>query len=393
MLDFTYYAPTKVVFGKESQSQIGALVKKQGCKKVLIHYGGGSVVRSGLLDRVKAVLTGEGVEYVELGGVKPNPRLSLVYEGIELCNKENVDFVLAVGGGSTIDSAKAIALGVVNGGDVWDFYDFKRSAPAGALPVGVVLTIAAAGSEMSNGSVVTKDEGGVKRGFGCEYMRPKFAVMDPNLTMTLPDYQTACGCADILMHTMERYFGNGEHSVLTDRIAESLMKTVIENAVVLAKEPDNYNARAEIMWAGSLSHNDLTELGGDGGDWCTHQLEHELGGMFDVAHGAGLAAVWGTWARYVLDNCTHRFQQYAVNVLDIEDSGTPKEVALKGIEKTEEFFRTIGMPTSIGDMGIAPTEEQLNTMADMCFAANGGPKGSAKLLDRDDLYNIYKAAL
>ena len=275
MFDFKYFTPTKVVFGKNTESKVADLIKEFGGTKILIHYGGGSVVRSGLLKRVTDTLDGAGISYVTLGGAVPNPHLGLVYEGIELCKKEGVDFLLAVGGGSAIDSAKAIGYGVANEGDVWDFYDYKRQAK-GCLPLGVILTIAATGSEMSDSS-----------------------VMNPELTMTLPDYQTACGCTDIMMHTMERYFTNGGNMELTDALAEGLLRTVKKNAVILRDDPMNYDARAEVMWAGSLAHNGLTGCGNDGGDWMTHKLEHELGGLYDVAHGAGLAAIWGTWARYV----------------------------------------------------------------------------------------------
>lgn len=393
MLDFNYYAPTKVVFGKKSEEQIGTLVKEQNCRKVLIHYGSGSAKRSGLLDRIKASLEKEGIAYAELGGVLPNPRLSLVYEGIELAKKEGVDFILAVGGGSTIDSAKAIACGVRDDMDVWDLYDFKRDRAEDCVPVGVVLTIAAAGSEMSNGTVVTKDEGGIKRAYQDERLRPKFAVMNPELTMTLPDYQTACGCADIMMHTMERYFSNNGHMQLTDSIAEGLMRTVMANALILKDDPTNYDARAEIMWAGSLSHNDLTGCGSDGGDWNTHQMEHEIGGMFDVAHGAGLAAIWGSWARYVMDGCLDRFRKFAVNVMGAAEDGTDAEIAEKGIEMMEDFFRAIGMPVCIRELGIEPTDEQLHKMAEMCYTANGGEKGSAKPLGTEAMYQIYKNAM
>ena len=310
MYNFNYYTPTKVAFGKNTEDQCGELVKEQGCKKVLIHYGSGSVRRSGLLDKVKASLDDAEVDYIELGGAVPNPRLSLVYEGIELAKKEGVDFILAVGGGSAIDSAKAIGYGVANEGDVWDFYDRKRQA-AGCLPIGVVLTIAATGSEMSNSSVITKEEGWVKRGYSSDYGRPRFAIMNPELTMTLPDYQTACGCTDILMHTMERYFTNGGNMEITDSIAEGLMRTVIENARILVRDPKNYDARAEVMWAGSLSHNGLTGCGAVvGGDFASHALEHEIGGIYDVAHGAGLAAIWGSWARYVYKDCLPTSVQY-----------------------------------------------------------------------------------
>lgn len=392
MYNFNYYAPTKVVFGKDTEKKCGELVKEQGYKKVLIHYGGGSVKRSGLLDKVKASLDEAQIAYVELGGAVPNPRLSLVYKGIELAKKEGVDFILAVGGGSAIDSAKAIGYGVVNEGDVWEFYDRKRQA-TGCLPLGVILTIAATGSEMSDSSVITKEEGWIKRGYSSNYCRPKFAIMNPELTMTLPDYQTACGCTDILMHTMERYFTNGGNMEITDSIAEGLMRTVIENARILKKDPKNYDARAEVMWAGSLSHNGLTGCGNDGGDFASHALEHEIGGIFDVAHGAGLAAIWGSWARYVYKNCLPRFEKFAMNVMQVDTEGTADDVAVRGIEAMEEFYREIGMPTSIHELGIKPTEEDLKTMAHKCSVACKGSKGSAKVLHEEDMYQIYKAAL
>ena len=391
MFNFTYYTPTQVVFGRDAEEQTGALVKAQGCKKVLIHYGGGSVVRSGLLDRVKAALDREGVAYVELGGVVPNPRLSLVYQGIELCKKEGVDFILAVGGGSVIDSSKAIAYGLAEDADVWELYDRARQARA-CLPVGVVLTIAAAGSEMSNSSVITKDEGGVKRGYNNDICRPKFAVMNPALTATLPPYQTASGCVDILMHTMERYFTPNGTMELTDSLAEGLMRTVMKNAVALRDDPKNYDARAEVMWASSLSHNGLTGCGSDGGDWACHGLEHEMGGMFDVTHGAGLAAIWGSWARYVYRDCLDRFVKFAVNVMGVENTGAPEDVALKGIEAMEDFYRSIQMPTCFSELGIAPTQEQLSTMAHMFHIACGGKKGAAKVLREADFLKIYEMA-
>ena len=391
MFNFSYYTPTQVVFGRDAEAHTGALVKAQGCKKVLIHYGGGSVVRSGLLGRIKASLDKEGVTYIELGGVVPNPRLSLVYQGIELCKKEGVDFILAVGGGSVIDSSKAIAYGLAEDADVWELYDRARQAKA-CLPVGVVLTIAAAGSEMSNSSVITKDEGGVKRGYNNDICRPRFAIMNPELTATLPSYQTASGCADIMMHTMERYFTPNGTMDLTDSLAEGLMRTVMDNAVILRDDPANYEARAEIMWAGSLSHNGLTGCGSDGGDWAPHGLEHEMGGMFDVTHGAGLAAVWGSWARYVYRDCLDRFVKFAVNVMGVENTGAPEDVALKGIEAMEDFYRSIQMPTCFSELGIAPTQEQLSTMAHMFHIACGGKKGTAKVLQEADFLKIYEMA-
>lgn len=392
MNNFNYFTPTKVIFGKGTENMVGSLVKTQSCRKVLIHYGMGSVRRSGLLDRVKSALEAENIDYTELGGAVPNPRLSLVYKGIELAKKEGVDFILAVGGGSAIDSAKAIGYGVSNEGDVWDFYD-RRRKPQACLPIGVVLTIAAAGSEMSDSSVITKEEGGIKRGCNSDLCRPVFAVMNPELTMTLPEYQTACGCTDILMHTMERYFTSNGNMEITDSIAEGLMRTVIKNAKILVKEPNNYEARAEVMWAGSLSHNGLTGCGNGGGDFASHGLEHEIGGMFDVAHGAGLAAIWGSWARYVYMNCLPRFYRFAINVMGIADSGSMAETALKGIEKMEEFYREINMPTSMLELGIHPTEEQLKELARKCSIAAGGSKGSAKVLHEKDMLAIYKMAL
>ncbi len=392
MENFNYYAPTKVIFGKDTEKQTGQLIKELGCKKVLIHYGSGSVKRSGLLDRIKASLDEAEISYTELGGVVPNPRLSLVYEGIELCKKENVDFILAVGGGSVIDSSKAIGYGVFNGGDVWDFYNFKRQAK-GCLPIGTVLTIAAAGSEMSSSSVITNEDGLIKRGYSSDYSRAKFAIMNPKLTMTLPAYQTACGCTDILMHTMERYFNQSENMELTDGISEALMRTVIKNAIILKNEPNNYNARAEVMWAGSLSHNGLTGCGTDGGDWATHKLEHELGGLFDVAHGAGLAAIWSSWARYVLDARPTRFAQFAVNVLNVTPQDDVTQTALKGISAMEDFYHSIDMPTNITELGIHPTKEQIQTMAEKCDISAKHKLGKVKQLSVDDMVNIYTNAL
>lgn len=389
MFDFNYFTPTKVVFGKNTEQKVADLVKEFGGKKVLIHYGGGSVIRSGLMQRVTDKLDQAGIKYVMLGGAVPNPHLSLVYEGIELCKKEGVDFLLAVGGGSTIDSAKAIGYGLMNEGDVWDFYDYKRQAKA-CMPLGVILTLAATGSEMSDSSVITKEEGLVKRGYSSDYCRPRFAILNPELTMTLPDYQTACGCTDIMMHTMERYFTNGGNMELTDSMAEALLRTVKENALILARDPKNYDARAEVMWAGSLSHNGLTGCGNDGGDWMTHKLEHELGGLYDVAHGAGLAAIWGSWARYVYKNCLPRFKRYAINVMGVPATGSDEEIALKGIEAMEDFYRAIKMPTNLRELGVQATDEDLALMAHKCAVGVNGGKGSARFLREEDMLEIYR---
>ncbi|MDD2295246.1 MAG: iron-containing alcohol dehydrogenase [Eubacteriales bacterium] len=391
MLNFQYYTPTKVVFGKDTDLEIGALVKGEGCKKVLIHYGSRSAEESGLLDRVRGALSSEGIEYAELGGVVPNPRLSKVYEGIDLCKRERVDFILAVGGGSVIDSAKAIGYGAAKDEDVWELYDYKRQAKA-CLPVGVILTIAAAGSEMSNSSVITNEEGWIKRGYGSDLCRPRFAVMNPELTYTLPRYQTMSGCTDILMHTMERYFNKSGSMEMTDRISEALLKVVMKNAKILLKDPLNYEARAEIMWAGSLSHNDLTGCGNDRGDWSSHRLEHELGGMFDVAHGAGLAAVWGSWARYVFEEGLDRFSAFAWNVMDISKDLAPKDAALAGIEAMEEFFRSIGMPVSVSDMGITLTDDQIDELAEKCSIGDTITIGVIRKLKKADMIEIYRMA-
>lgn len=391
MQNFEFYAPTQIVFGKGTEDQIGRLVKEQGCKKVLVHYGGGSVVKSGLLDRVYRSLEQEGISYVSLGGVVPNPRLSKVYEGIELGRKEGVDFMLAVGGGSVIDSAKAIGYGLCYDGDVWDFYDGIKE-PSACLPLGCILTIAAAGSEMSAGSVITKEEGWLKRSCDNNLGRSKFSIMDPELTYTLPPYQTASGCVDIIMHTMERYFVKGETLGITDEIAEAVMRTVMTNAKILVEDPKNYKARAEVMWAGSLAHNDLTGCGVDAQDWSCHQLEHELGGMFDVTHGAGLAAVWGSWARYVYEEAPARFAQFAVQVMGVADQGSEKATAMKGIEAMEEFYRAIQMPTNIHELGVDLTEEQIKELAYKCSFQDNRTIGGFKVLNRTDMEKIYRMA-
>jgi alcohol dehydrogenase YqhD (iron-dependent ADH family) len=392
MLNFEYNTPTRVLFGKGTQSEFGRLVAEQGAKKALVHFGSGSVKRTGLLDEVYASLNAAGVAYVSLGGVVPNPRLSLVNEGIALCEEEGVDFILGVGGGSVIDSAKAISYGLACGGDVWDFFDAKRVVSA-SIPVGVILTIAAAGSEMSNSCVITNEDGWHKRGVPTEHGRCKFAILNPELTYTLPPYQTASGAVDILMHTMERYFIPDDTLEMTDSIAESLLRVVMKNCTIALKNAEDYDARAEIMWAGSLSHNGLTGCGNGGGDWSSHQLEHELGGMFDVAHGAGLSAVWGTWARYVLGEKPARFAQFARNVMGVTATGSDEAVALAGIEAMEAYFRSINMPVSIGDMDISPTDAQLEEMALKCSRYDGRTIGGFKKLDRGDMLNIFKAAL
>lgn len=393
MRSFEYFAPTKVIFGKDSHLQIGDILKKENCHKVLIHYGGKSAVASGLIDEVSGCLTDAGIDFVTLGGVVPNPRLSKVREGIELCKKENVDFILAVGGGSVIDSAKAIGYGVANPWtDVWNFY-LKTEVPTACLPIGVIPTIAASGSEMSNSSVITNEDGWLKRGAAkCDLCRPKFTLMNPKLTYSLPQYQTESGCVDILMHTMERYFVNIETMEITDSISESLMQTVIYNARILMREPDNYTARAEIMWAGSLSHNGLTGCGTGGGDWACHQLEHELGGLYDVTHGAGLAAIWGSWARYVYDVNPERFAQFATNVFDIPCGLDFEKTALAGIEAMEDFFRSIKMPVSLHELGLDLDDQQIHELAFKCSYEDTRTIGVFKQLNMKDMEKIYTMA-
>ncbi len=392
MADFQYYTPTRVVFGRGGAEKVGALARAEGATRVLLHYGSGSAVRSGVLARVEASLKAAGLAVFALGGAVPNPRLGLVRQGIALCLREKVDFLIAVGGGSAIDSAKAMAYGAAEPEkDVWELYEHTR-APRACLPLGVVPTIAAAGSEMSDSSVITNEENGSKRGCNSDLCRPRFAVMDPELTLTLPAWQTACGCTDIMMHTMERYFVSGRTMAITDALAEGLLRTVMQNALVLKEDPQNYDARAEVMWASSLSHNGLTGCGIEHSDFACHGLEHELGGRYDVSHGAGLAAVWGSWARYVYKDCLPRFVQFAVRVMGVEDTGDAEATALRGIEAMEAFYRRIGMPTSLRELGITPTEADLDALAHGCAVAAGGKKGSAKVLYEKDMRAIYAMA-
>ena len=392
MKDFNYYAPTRVVFGRESEARLPELVKQYGGSKVLIHYGGGSARRYGLLDKVEQMLNDAGIDFVELGGVVPNPLLSKVKEGIGLCCREGVDFILAVGGGSVIDSAKAIAYGVPYEGDVWDFWDGK-AVPQACLPVGVMLTIPAAGSEMSSSCVITQDEGMLKRGVNSDLCRCKFAIMNPERTYTLPPYQTAAGATDIMMHTMERYFSKYEDALLTDAIAEALLKTVKEAVPEVLKNPEDYRYRAAIMWASSLSHNDLTECGTEK-DFACHKLEHELSGLFGVTHGAGLAAIWGSWARYVMDKHLNRFAKFAVNVMGVTNDFTDaKATALKGVEAIERFFHAIGMPTSIPELiGRQATDEEIETLVEKCSRGGKMNIGAMEVLTPKDMTAVYRLA-
>ena len=392
MKDFNYYAPTEVVFGKKSEEQVAALVKKYGGTKVLVHYGGKSAVKSGLLDKVCNLLKAGGVDYVSLGGVVPNPRLSLAQQGIDLCRKEGVDFILAVGGGSVIDSSKCIGYGVPYEGNVWDFY-LGKATPTKMLPIACVLTIPAAGSEMSESSVITNEDGDVKLGYSNNLSRPKFAIMNPCRTFTLPPYQTAAGVTDMMMHTMERYFTKDDDMDLTTDIAEAMLRSMKDAIFAVLKNPEDYRYRAQIMWGGSLMHNGLTGCGFSD-DWATHQLEHELSGMFDVTHGAGLAAVWPSWARYVMHENLSRFVRFAVNVMDVPNDFTnPEATALKGIEAMERFYHAIGMPINIKELiGKEISDEEIKEMVRKCSRNNTITCGALKVLKAEDMEAIYKMA-
>ena len=392
MRDFVYHAPTEVVFGKESEEKVAGLVKKYGGHKVLVHFGGRSAKKSGLLDKICGLLSDGGVDFVTLGGVVPNPRLSLVHKGIDLCRKEGVDFILAVGGGSVIDSAKAIACGVPYDGEVWDFY-LGKAEPACYLPVACVLTIPAAGSEMSEASVITNEDGDVKLGYSNQMSRPRFAIMNPVRTFTLPPYQTAAGVTDMIMHTMERYFSPEDDMDLTDAVAEAVMRSMMENVFKVLADPEDYRARAQIMWGGSIAHNDLTGCGLTG-DWATHQLEHELSGLFDVTHGAGLAAIWPSWARYVYKENVSRFVRFAVNVMGVpQDFTDPEGTAIKGIEAMERFYHAIGMPINIHELiGRDITDAEIKEMVRKCSWDGKNTQGSFKVLGTDDMEAIYRMA-
>lgn len=386
MLDFTFHNATKIVFGRDTEKQVGQEISRYG-KKVLLHYGGGSIKKTGLYDRVVKSLKESGVEIFELGGVKPNPRLSLVKEGIELCQKNGIDAILAVGGGSVIDSAKAIGIGVPYEGDVWDFYS-KGKKVEEMLPLGVVLTIPAAGSESSGGSVITNEDGWYKRATNSVNMRAKFAIMNPELTFTLPNYQTAVGAVDIMSHVMERYFTNVKNVDFTDRLCEATLRTMIRNTPIALREPENYDARAEIMWAGTIAHNDLLSTGRIG-DWATHGIEHELSAIYDIAHGGGLAIMWAPWMTYVYKHDIERFAQFAYRVWDVEPNfRNPEKAALEGIKRLKEFFASLGIPVTLTDAGIP--DDKFDEMAKK--ATEDGPLGQFVKLYKDNVKKIYELA-
>ena len=388
MLDFQFYSPTEFVFGRDTESRAGYYVRKHGGSKVLLHYGGNSAKKSGLLDRVKASLTAEGIDFIELGGVQPNPRDTLVYEGIALCRRENIDFLLAVGGGSVIDSAKAIALGVPYDGDFWDFYSTNKR-PAAALPVATVLTIAAAGSEGSGDSVITKTDGDLKRGAGSDLIRPKFSILNPALTCTLPAYQTACGATDIMAHVFERYFTNTPEVEITDRLCEAVLMTMVKETPRVIADPQNYDARANIMWAGMVAHNNIVGVGREQ-DWNSHGIEHELSALYDCAHGAGLAVIMPAWMEFVYKHNPMRFAQMAVRVFGCSmDFAHPEVTALEGIRRFREFLHSIGMPINFAELGAK--EEDIPQLVEK-FGIADGTTGGFVHLSAADIAEIYRIA-
>jgi len=388
MENFEFQNPTKIIFGRGAEKKVGAEVA--ACSKnILLHFGGGSIKASGLYDRVTASLKKAGVSWVELGGVKPNPRLSLVHEGIRLCKENKLDFILAVGGGSVIDSAKAIAMGAVIDGDVWDIF-IGKSAPTAALPVGTVLTIPAAGSEASTATVITNENGWLKRGFNSDLIYPRFSILNPELAFSLPKFQVACGVADIMAHLMERYFTNVSHVAFTDRLLEATMKTLIAQAPLVLSNPHDYDAWAELMWAGTIAHNNLLNTGRIG-DWASHDIEHELSGIYDVAHGAGLAVVFPAWMKHVLHQDLDRFVQWSVRVWNVEmDVFNPEATARAGIEKMEAFFYSLGLGTKLVDLGIK--DNRIDEMADKCTGSNTRTVGNFVKLDCEAVKKILALA-
>ena len=387
-----YYTPTEVILGKDAVSKCEEMLRKSGARKVLIHYGSERVIKNGLMEQITKQLDSAGIGYVLLGGAQPNPRLSLVRKGIEIGKEENVDFLLAVGGGSAIDSAKAIAYGIYDNGDVWDFYTGER-APCGALPVGVVLTLAATGSEMSNSSVITNEEGGLKRGCNSDFGRPRFALLDPTLTYSVPPYQTSCGTADIMMHTLERFFHSGASLDLTDSLAIALLRIVIANGQKALQNPEDYDARANLMWASSLSHNGLMQVGNEQrGDWACHQMEHELSGMYDVAHGAGLTAIWGSWARHVYMENSERFAKLGKGVFGLKKTADPDRDAMQTIKAMEECFSSLHMPINLKELGLDPSDEEIEELAEKATFFGKRTLGAFQILDKEDIQAIYTAA-
>lgn len=390
MDNFKFYAPTYFCLGKDSESNIGELVKRFGGTKVLIHYGGGSIKKNGVYDKVIASLNEAAIPYVELGGVMPNPRSGIVYEGIDICRKENVDFVLAVGGGSAIDSAKAIAAGAVYDGDFWDYYGTGKTVDK-ALMVGTVLTIAAAGSEGSPDSVVTHENGMLKRATTGEALRPKFSILNPESTCTLDAFQTACGITDIMAHVCERYFTNTKDVEITDRLCEAVLKTMIEEAPKVMNNLQDYQARANIMWAGMVAHNNLCGVGREQ-DWSSHAIEHELSALYDVAHGAGLSVIMPAWMKYVMKHDLNRFAQFAVRVWGCDmNFADPERTALEGIDRFRAFLTSIGMPADFAELGAK--EEDIPLLVKTLGLGEEYTMGGFMKLGSKEVEAIYRLAL
>lgn len=388
MENFIFQNPTRIIFGRGVENQVGSEVRRYG-KKVLLHYGGGSIKKTGLYDRIIASLKEAGVTYFELAGVQPNPRLSLVKEGIRQCREQGIELILAVGGGSAIDSAKAIAMGVPYPGDVWDFFTGKAELKE-AMPVGTVLTIPAAGSEASTASVITNENGWYKRGFNSEIIYPKFSFLNPELAFSLPQYQVACGVSDIMAHLMERYFTNTPHVELTDRLIEATLQTVIHHAPLVLAQPENYDSWAEVMWSGTIAHNNLLNTGRIG-DWASHDIEHEMSAIYDVAHGAGLAVVFPAWMKYLYRHDVKRFVQYATRVWNVAAAGgSAEETALAGIQSLESFYHSVGLATSLHEMGI--DGQRLEEMADKCTNSDKMTLGNFVRLKKADVWSILKLA-
>ena len=388
MENFEFCNPTRIIFGRGMEARVGAETARYS-KKVLLHYGGGSIKQTGLYDRITTSLEAAGVEWVELAGVKPNPRLSLVHEGVALCKQHKLGLILAVGGGSVIDSAKAIAMGAMIEGDVWDFY-LGKGEPVAALPIGTVLTLPAAGSEASTGTVITKEEGWLKRAVNSELIYPRFSICNPELAMTLPPFQVACGAVDISAHLMERYFTNVPNVAFTDRLIEGTLKTIIRQAPLILKNPQDYDAWSEFMWAGTVAHNNLLNTGRIG-DWASHDIEHEISGIYDVAHGAGLAVVFPAWMKHVLHQDLSRFVQWAVRVWNVEmDVFNPEKVALEGIARMEAFIRSLGIGTKLVDLGI--TDDRIEEMADKCTDGDTRTVGNFVKLNRQGVSAVLRLA-
>ena len=389
MNNFVFYSPTEFVFGKATEMQVGALARKHGARKVMIVYGGGSVVRSGLLDRVKQSLQEAGIEYCLMGGVQPNPVDTKVYEGIEFCRREQADMLLPVGGGSVIDTAKAIAAGVLYEGDFWDFYIGKAKVTK-ALKVAVVLTIPAAGSEGSGNTVITKLDGLQKLSLRVpEVLRPVFSIMNPELTYTLPPFQTACGVADMMAHIMERYFTNTQEVEIGDRLCEGTLMAIINEAPKAMRNPEDYGARANLMWAGMIAHNGTCGVGCEE-DWASHFLEHEISAIYGVTHGAGLSVIFPAWMTWMVEHNVGKIAQYAVRVWGVPESEDKKAVALEGIGKLKAFFSSLGLPVTFKELGVENPD--IDCLADSLHRNKGELVGNYVKLTKQDSKEIYRLA-